>query len=182
MSTCSMSRANPSASRPYPIQPSPLSGLVHKVFSVCCWSKSLHFYQISFKLYLLKPVFDFRKPPWFCANLPLLDQSGLVQAGLSFPSRGHQILFKEPVRRQQAEADCPGKLPPHASTSSASLSSACHSVFSFAYTSAFPLDTESPCPSSLCPLDSLPQTSSRPAECLLLNGHIFPGKNSELYC
>lgn len=80
--------------RPYPHPAfSALWPWFHKVFSVC-WSKSLHFYQISFKLYLLKPVFDFvaslvsvqiSPSPWIS-----LAQFRLA---VSSPSRGHQILF-----------------------------------------------------------------------------------------
>lgn len=92
------------------------------------------------------------------------------------PAEVTKSSFKEPGRRQQAEADHPGKLP-HTPAPPLIPQQHLSLCVSFVYTPAFPLDTESLCPSSLCPL-GLPwlQVSSRPAECLLLKGHIFPGK------
>lgn len=112
-----------------------------------------------------------------CKSPLSLDQSGSVQAGCVIS----QQRSPNPLLRNQGGGSKlrlttleSSPTPQHLLCIPQQHLSLC---VSFVYTPALPLDTESLCPSSLCPL-GLPwlQVSSRPAECLLLKGHIFPGK------
>lgn len=103
---------SPRISPSLPFQPSPLSSLVHKIFSSAVGPSPSTFYHISFKLYLLKPI---DKPSGYCVNFPSPCTNWLGSGWRSHPpAEVTKSSFTELRRRQPAKADPSGKPPTHA--------------------------------------------------------------------